>query len=1114
MTAPGTLPAASDAAYSNAVLASQPLAYWPLQDAAGSTQAVDIAGTYPLTAGTLGGGRLPIFGVAGPLPGGTAVSWNYLSPNSGYLQAQPTPPVNTNGFTIEMWALCSNAAIAQMLAVINVPANAFGSNTIMMQMSGGYGGPYASGPGSVFTSWNQAGVTDAQWHHWALTYNLGGWAIYRDGVVFVASQANPYVGAGFTPTVVSFGSRYTGATPTWNQNSDGAVAHIALYNRPLAQAEIQNHYDGIFGAPPGGSQAAYIDLVTAAGPQLYYPLADPVGAIRAIELIGVTKGLVEGGVTFGVTDPWGNPAAAQFDGSTGYIVDALQRAGQPQVFSLECWYQTTQVNNTFIEFNIGQTALTGTFTPDLYTNGASLTGRVYTSAPYEYSDPVVTNDGQWHHGVFTVDDNTNLCVYRDGVLVASGPGLALQQVFGGYWRIGSGGAGFAAGGIAHVAVYNRVLTSAEVAAHAAAVGQRSYNLVYNPANRIYKWQVAFDNFLPVATTTLSVSPHVHEFASVPLQATAGMVLAATVHQLGNVTLAGGAALNLSALVTHHGTVADAAHTTLTIGGSVHEFASVALHATSSFVAAGIPSAWGTVVLHGTTGWNVHGLVTEIAAVHLSGSTSLLVVGAPTVLASTALTSTASLVLAARVTEVASMSMQGWAAMHLAGFVVGQEEADLAATSDLIIAARLTVLASVDLAPTSSLTVEGFVLHGGVGAILDAYSGLTIDGALDLFGSTDLAATSGLTVDTYVYGEEVVDLVGASDLTVVGFVFGSEQVDLVARSELTVAGTIAGSEEVDLVGVSELTVVGFVFGSEEVDLVATSELTAVGYSTAVEEVDLVADSGLTVAGSVLGAEEVDLVATSGLTVVSFVFGADEVYLVGTTDLAVEGYSTAVEEVDLVAVSDLTVVGSVTGSEEVDLVATSDLTVDGWSTAVEEVDLVATSDLTAVGFAIAAGIGTILNAHAGLTVDALQIVITDPMVLTGTGSLTVTLTDLGEVDLSAQSSLDVRAENNITSPVSMKATTSMSVGAMNEALAQVDMAARSRLYVTAAVAPSQQVLMAATASMMVVAVVTHYGQAEEPTLEEQLKAIAGLDPILMGATGYLDPIFTSRLAGDSE
>jgi hypothetical protein len=37
---------------------------------------------------------------------------------------------------------------------------------------------------------------------------------------------------------------------------------------------------------------------------------------------------------------------------------------------------------------------------------------------------------------------------------------------------------------------------------------------------------------------------------------------------------------------------------------------------------------------------------------------------------------------------------------------------------------------------------------------------------------------------------------------------------------------------------------------------------------------------------------------------------------------------------------------------------------------------------------------------------------------------------------------------------------------------------------------------------------------PPLVDQIAALAGLDPAMLGATGYMDDVFTTRLAGDSE
>jgi hypothetical protein len=52
------------------------------------------------------------------------------------------------------------------------------------------------------------------------------------------------------------------------------------------------------------------------------------------------------------------------------------------------------------------------------------------------------------------------------------------------------------------------------------------------------------------------------------------------------------------------------------------------------------------------------------------------------------------------------------------------------------------------------------------------------------------------------------------------------------------------------------------------------------------------------------------------------------------------------------------------------------------------------------------------------------------------------------------------------------------------------------------------MAATTSMAVVG--TSYVMT--PLLVDQIAALAGQDPALLGATGYMDDVFTTRLAGD--
>lgn len=59
-----------------------------------------------------------------------------------------------------------------------------------------------------------------------------------------------------------------------------------------------------------------------------------------------------------------------------------------------------------------------------------------------------------------------------------------------------------------------------------------------------------------------------------------------------------------------------------------------------------------------------------------------------------------------------------------------------------------------------------------------------------------------------------------------------------------------------------------------------------------------------------------------------------------------------------------------------------------------------------------------------------------------------------------------------------------------------------------AVSGAVAMSATTSM----VVTGDSHITTPSLYEQIVAICGQDPALLGATGYVDDVFTTRLVGD--
>jgi hypothetical protein len=220
-------------------------------------------------------------------------------------------------------------------------------------------------------------------------------------------------------------------------------------------------------APPLTPAQAYRAAVLASAPQAYWPLDDLVGSATAREVAHNANGLVEGGVTFQVPDPFGAAAAAHFDGSSAYVVDPSGRARVAAVpFTVECWYRTTQAGASLVEFNSTQLAPLGTtYGSALYLNGGQLTGFSFGGPLTVLSEGKLSNDGLWHWCAFVFDGAQGV-LYRDGVQVAQ-MALAMTQGFTAYWHIGLGRRlnTYLLGDMAHVATYTRALGPSELLGH-------------------------------------------------------------------------------------------------------------------------------------------------------------------------------------------------------------------------------------------------------------------------------------------------------------------------------------------------------------------------------------------------------------------------------------------------------------------------------------------------------------------------------------------------------------------------------------------------------------------------------------------------------------------------
>ncbi|GAA1828281.1 LamG-like jellyroll fold domain-containing protein [Microlunatus capsulatus] len=233
-------------------------------------------------------------------------------------------------------------------------------------------------------------------------------------------------------------------------------------------------------AAGGSALSAYDQKVLADAPQNYWRLAetsgttvaDTAGTGTATRGTGVTPG-VPGGRT-------GDPGTAyrfSGSGSTSNVATDTPEVGK-QIFSVEAWFKTTSTTGgKIVSFGTAKTGNSTNADRQVYLSntGQVIFGTIAGQVRAVYG-PSGKNDGAWHHVVATLDPS-GLKLYVDGVLSASRSDYYQAQRYTGYWRIGgdvlSGWPGnptspYLAGDIDNVAVYDKALTAAQVAAHKAA----------------------------------------------------------------------------------------------------------------------------------------------------------------------------------------------------------------------------------------------------------------------------------------------------------------------------------------------------------------------------------------------------------------------------------------------------------------------------------------------------------------------------------------------------------------------------------------------------------------------------------------------------------------------
>ena len=246
--------------YTASVLASSPVAFWPLSEPAGSALAYDHAGGADLTMGAHG-----TFGVAGPHAGSTAVSFQgdptvpgmfippatetnpvYSASTSGSFAT--APPLAT--YSVEAWVKTTSTTGGLIAGdgLWQTNDSQIEDRVLYFDTSGdlrfGAFNDGATDAGQMSTIASPTPYNDGTWHHVVGSIGASGSALYVDGVK-VASDPTMVDTSAYYGNWRVGGDALTGwpSAPT-NGYLAGSIADVAIYPTALASAAVLSHYNG------------------------------------------------------------------------------------------------------------------------------------------------------------------------------------------------------------------------------------------------------------------------------------------------------------------------------------------------------------------------------------------------------------------------------------------------------------------------------------------------------------------------------------------------------------------------------------------------------------------------------------------------------------------------------------------------------------------------------------------------------------------------------------------------------------------------------------------------------------------------------------------------------
>jgi endoglucanase len=224
-TGAAAVSAASGSSYSAAVLADNPISYWPLTDPAGSPTARDLQG---VVTGTLVGGVVAA-AVPGPVSGTPAMSFDGgncsgISLDSGASALAPASQV-----TVEAWERTTQASPGMLFRWRTSGYQLDDYSQFGMRMG------IVGGDAQIPDEYN-----DGRWHYIVGTYDGQHVNLYVDGILVHSTPATGSIqyGAGGGVAIGRDGDACDGVQPSFH----GDLAQVAVYGHALTPAEVAAHY--------------------------------------------------------------------------------------------------------------------------------------------------------------------------------------------------------------------------------------------------------------------------------------------------------------------------------------------------------------------------------------------------------------------------------------------------------------------------------------------------------------------------------------------------------------------------------------------------------------------------------------------------------------------------------------------------------------------------------------------------------------------------------------------------------------------------------------------------------------------------------------------------------